>query len=109
MIKKGKIGLVSSGFEVLRENRLKYVNNPLIGYLNINSFRNKIVDLREIVVELSHDYYVFGTMILKHLTKISYQKGRSLQWMLGDWRLYVSKFTKHLMIWIQALWIILSN
>ena len=60
MIKKGNIDLVSSGFEVLKENRLKYVNNPLIGYLNINSLRNKIVDLREIILELSLDYLVLS-------------------------------------------------
>ena len=58
MIKEDNIDLVSSGFEAIRENRLKYVNNPLIGYLNINSLRNKIVDLREIILELSLDYLV---------------------------------------------------
>ena len=56
MVKEGNIGLVSSGFEALRENRLKYVNKPLICYLNTNSLRNKIVDLREIILELSFDY-----------------------------------------------------
>ena len=56
LVKEGNIGLVSSGFEVLRENRLKYVNKPLICYLNTNSLRNKIVDLREIILELSFDY-----------------------------------------------------
>ena len=60
LIKKDNIDLVSSGFEAIRENRLKYVNNPLIGYLNINSLRNKIVDLREIILELSLDYLVLS-------------------------------------------------
>ena len=60
LIKKGSIGFVSSGFEALRENRLKYVNNPLIGYLNINSLRNKIVDLGELILELSPDYLVLN-------------------------------------------------
>ena len=60
LIKEGNIGLVSSGFEVIRENGLKYVNNPLIGYLNINSLRKKIVDLREIILELSLDYLVLS-------------------------------------------------
>ena len=60
LIQKGNIGLVSSGFEALRENTLKYVNNPLIDYLNINSLRNKIVDLREIILELSLDYLVLS-------------------------------------------------
>ena len=57
---KGNIGLVSSGFEALRANRLKCVNNPLIGYLNVNSLRNKIVNLREIILELSLDYLVLS-------------------------------------------------
>ena len=60
MTKEYKIDLVSSGFEAIRENGLKYVNNPLIGYLNTNSLRNKIVDLREIVLELSLDYLVLS-------------------------------------------------
>ena len=28
---------------------------------------------------------------------------------MGDWGLYVSKFTKHLMILIQVLWVTFSN
>ena len=44
----------------MRENRLKYVNNPLIGNLNINSSRNKIVDLKEIILKLSLDYLVLS-------------------------------------------------
>ena len=51
-------GLFSFGFEAIRENRLKYVNNPLIGYLNTNSLKNKIVHLKEIILELSLDYLV---------------------------------------------------
>ena len=53
LIKEGKIGLVSSGFEAVREIRLKHVNNSLIGYLNVNSLRNKIVHLREVITGLS--------------------------------------------------------
>ena len=59
-LKKGNIGLVSVGFEALRESRLKSVKNPLIGHLNINSLRSKIVDLREIILELSLDYFVLS-------------------------------------------------
>ena len=29
--------------------------------------------------------------------------------MSGDWGLYVSKFTKDLMIWIEVLWMTFSN
>ena len=60
LINEGNIGLVSFGFETIRENRLKFVNNLLIGYLNINSLRNKTVDLREIILELSLDYLVLS-------------------------------------------------
>ena len=60
LIKKVNIALSSSGYEALRENRLKYLNNPLIGHLNINSLRNKIVDLREIILELSLYYLVLS-------------------------------------------------
>ena len=60
MIKNGNIGLVSSGFEAIRENSLKYVNNPFTGYLNIKSLRNKIVDMREIIFDLSFDYHVLS-------------------------------------------------
>ena len=60
LIKESNIGLISSGFEAVRENRLKYVNNPLIGYLNTNSLRNKIVNLSEIILELSLDYLVLS-------------------------------------------------
>ena len=34
--------------------------NPAIGYLNINSLRNKVVDLREIMSEISLDYFVIS-------------------------------------------------
>ena len=55
LIKEVNIGLVFSEFDAIRKNRRKYVNNPLIGYLNMNSFRNKIADLRDIILELSLD------------------------------------------------------
>ena len=38
-----------SSVSELIELRNKYLNNPVIGYLNINSLRNKIIDLREIM------------------------------------------------------------
>ena len=40
------------------ENRLKYPRNPLIGYLNIKSVRNKIVDAREVFGKFQLDYFV---------------------------------------------------
>ena len=42
------------------ENRLKHPRNPLIGYLNINSLRNKIVDARELFGKLQLDYFVLS-------------------------------------------------
>ena len=39
-----------SEMESFRNIRKKYFKNPLMGYLNINSLRNKIIDLREIVI-----------------------------------------------------------
>ena len=60
MIREDNIDLVSSEFDAIRENRLKYVDNPLIDCLNINSLRKKIVDLREIILEFSLDYLVLS-------------------------------------------------
>ena len=71
LIKEGNAVLVSSEFEALRENRLKYVNNPLIGYLNIKSLRNKIVDLMEIILKLSLEYLALSKtlqVLIKHHT-----------------------------------------
>ena len=34
--------------------------NPLIGYLNINSLRNKMVDVREVFTKLMFDYFVLS-------------------------------------------------
>ena len=46
------------------ENRLKHPRNPLIGYLNINSLRNKIVDATEVFRKLQLDYFVLSEMKL---------------------------------------------
>ena len=39
---------------------LKNLKHLLIAYLNINSLRNKIIDLREILSSLSPDYLVLS-------------------------------------------------
>ena len=39
---------------------MKYPRNPLIGYLNINSLRNKIIDVRELIGRLQLDYFVIS-------------------------------------------------
>ena len=71
LIKESNIGLVSSEFEALRESRLKYVNNPLIGYLNIKSLRKKIVYLMEIILKLSLEYLVLSkTLIILKILQV---------------------------------------
>ena len=44
-----------SSVSELIELRKKYPNNSIIGYLNINSLRNKITDLREKMSKVSLD------------------------------------------------------
>ena len=39
---------------------LKSNENPLVGYLNINSLRNKIIDLREMIRYLNLGYFVLS-------------------------------------------------
>ena len=41
---------------MLQNDRLKFLHNPLIAYLNINSLRNKVTDLGEILKDLPLDY-----------------------------------------------------
>ena len=50
----------SLDLQILRKLRLKYPRNPLIGYLNINSLRNKIIDVRELIGRLQLDYFVIS-------------------------------------------------
>ena len=50
----------SPNLEKLREARLSDLKNPLTAYLNINSWRNKIIDLGEITSYLSPDYPVLS-------------------------------------------------
>ena len=49
---------LESDLQVLRNLRLKFPKKFLIGYLNINSLRNKIIDLREVMQVLQLDYFV---------------------------------------------------
>ena len=49
-----------SDLQILRKLSLKYPRNPLIGYLNINSLRNKIIDVRELIGRLQLDYFVIS-------------------------------------------------
>ena len=49
---------------ILQEDRIKFHNNPLLGYLNINSLRNKVTYLRIIFKGLSLDYFVLSEIKL---------------------------------------------
>ena len=46
----------SLDLQILSKNRVKYPTNPLIAYLNIDSLRNKIIDVREVIGKLSLDH-----------------------------------------------------
>ena len=45
---------------MLRHERLKFNKNSRVGYLNITSLRNKIINLREIIRYLNLDYFVLN-------------------------------------------------
>ena len=51
---------LTTDLQVLRHERLKHNKNPKIGYLNINSLRNKLTYLRVILKYSSLDYCVFS-------------------------------------------------
>ena len=46
--------------QILQDDRDKFHNNPLLGYLNINSLQSKVTDVRLIFKDLSLDYFVFS-------------------------------------------------
>ena len=48
----------ATDLETLQNDRLKFLHNPLIAYLNINSLRNNIIDLGEILKDFPLDYLV---------------------------------------------------
>ena len=50
---------LATDVQVLHHERLKH-KNPMIGYLNINSLRNKLTDLKVILKYLSLDYFVLS-------------------------------------------------
>ena len=57
----------NTNLEEMLKLRLKHPNNPFISFLNINSLRNKIIDLREIIKQISPDYFVIAE------TKLNYE------------------------------------
>ena len=50
---------LATDVQVLHHERLKH-KNPMIGYLNINSLRNKLKDLKVILKYLSLDYFILN-------------------------------------------------
>ena len=46
--------------QMLLNEKCKHSRNPLFGYLNINSLRNKCTDLKEILNLIQLDYFVVG-------------------------------------------------
>ena len=50
----------SPDLQSLKAARSDNTENPMIGYLNINSLRNKIIDLREVLKHISLDYFVLS-------------------------------------------------
>ena len=66
-----------SDLQILRKLRLKYLRDPLIGYLNINSLRNKTIDFRELIGRQQLDYFVINEIkldsnLLNFIQGISY-------------------------------------
>ena len=59
---------------------LKYPRNPLIGYPNINSIRNKIIDVRKMIGRLQLVYFVISRTKLE--SSIS-----SAQFHIGDYEI----------------------
>ena len=59
-ISKPTSNSMEEDLQILQENRMKFHNNPLLGYLNISSLRNKVIDLRIIFKTLSLNYFVLS-------------------------------------------------
>ena len=62
-----------SDLQILRKLRLKYLRDPLIGCSKINSLRNKIIDVRELIGRQQLDYFVINEIKLTPTCSISYR------------------------------------
>ena len=51
---------VGAELHLLHKDRRQYLNNHLIGYLNMNSVRNKIPDLQIFIQDIPLDYLVLS-------------------------------------------------
>ena len=63
---------MSPDLEKLEEGRLNYPKNSLIAYLNINSLRNKMIDLGDIMSYLSPEYLVLSETKLDNRPNLAY-------------------------------------
>ena len=52
--------LEGSELPILLKDRKRYYKNSLVGYLNINSLKNKTTDLRIILQDLKINYFVLS-------------------------------------------------
>ena len=64
-IRNTKLGIPVSkssaaDLEMLQNDRLKFLHNPLFAYLNINSLRNKVIDLGKNLKDLPLDNLVIS-------------------------------------------------
>ena len=50
----------SPDLQSLKAARSDNTENPMISYLNINSLRNKIIDLKEVLKHISLDHFVLS-------------------------------------------------
>ena len=55
-----KTSSLAADIQVLHHERLNHNENPMIGYLNINSLWNKLTALKTILKYLSLDYFVIS-------------------------------------------------
>ena len=61
----------AADLEMLQNDRLKFLHNPLIANLNINSLRNKLIDLGKIPKDLPLDYLLISETKLDEFPKSS--------------------------------------
>ena len=50
----------TADLQMLQNGRMKFLNNPLIAYLNTNRLRNQVIDLGVILKDLPLDYLVIS-------------------------------------------------
>ena len=60
MILDKQLFQMGAELHLLQKDRRQYLNNPLIGYLNINSVRNKIADVQIFIQNIPLDYLVLS-------------------------------------------------